>query len=172
MSNAQKIRKPSLYLAGKVSKFCWRHGLVTGLREHTWGNGPLAQAGFTYLGPFFISCDHGCAHTPGSHGNAFGGSLAQNMARKEVARLCREAISNSDLVFAYIDSKDCFGTLVEIGWAQGLSIPVVVSFAPGVASAESNELWFPCEFADLVEYDVTQEQLPALIERSVQRYRR
>ena len=61
-------RSLRVYLAGKISKNDWRHQLIAGLRNHSWEDGPLTQSGFTYVGPFFISCDHGGFHGPNTHG--------------------------------------------------------------------------------------------------------
>jgi hypothetical protein len=56
---------------------------------------------------------------------------------------CKEAINSSDLVFAYINSLDCFGTLAEIGYAAGRGKFVYVVYGPSI---ENGELWF----ADMV----------------------
>lgn len=42
----------------------------------------------------------------------------------------RRAIRRSSLIFAWIDAFDCYGTLIEIGYALGLGIPVVVACPP------------------------------------------
>ena len=50
--------KPRVYLAGTMVKNDWRHYLVPGLREHDGSDGSLELPDFTYVGPFFVSCDH------------------------------------------------------------------------------------------------------------------
>lgn len=85
-----------IYLAGKINKNCWRHSIVTGLKnassplpafvetEPEPGHGQqldlpewpvLKNAIFgchDYVGPYFRSCDHGCFHGDGRHGVAAG----------------------------------------------------------------------------------------------------
>jgi hypothetical protein len=162
---------PRVYLAGKIRKNCWRHRLVSGLRAHHWSLGPLPQERFTYIGPFFVGCDHGCFHRPNSHGNRTGSGIAlcptQNANKREIARLCRESVGNADLVFCFIDSLDCFGTLAEIERAHTLGIRVVIAFAPGIASANDNDMWFVCTSANRVHYNVSECKLPALLKRTI-----
>lgn len=70
-----------IYLAGKVAKDCWRQEHVPGIRwayndsglsdHEPWPEIEMAH-GLTYVGPYFTSCDHGCAHGPNRHGFAGG----------------------------------------------------------------------------------------------------
>jgi hypothetical protein len=74
------IRKPTVYLAGKIGRNDWRHELVPELRGTVNGDcldpepvlfDPTLRidcGDFVYVGPFFVSCDHGCFHGPASHG--------------------------------------------------------------------------------------------------------
>lgn len=163
-------RTPRIYLAGKIRKNCWRHQLVKGLREHDWNLGPLPQLGFTYVGPFFVSCDHGCYHTNNSHGNTMGHQPSESelaLHQKAVVQRCRSAINQADIVFCFIESLDCFGTIAEIERAHILGKCVVIAFAPGLASAEENDLWFVCTDAHSVHYDVTEAELPKLLALSI-----
>lgn len=71
-----------IYLAGKIAMNDWRHRVVPQLRgavdeAETWNmTRPttfpiLTRAIFgehDYVGPFFLSCDHGCAHGASTHG--------------------------------------------------------------------------------------------------------
>jgi nucleoside 2-deoxyribosyltransferase len=43
-----------------------------------------------------------------------------------------------DVVFAWIESKDCYGTLVEIGYANALGKPVFIA----CKDEPDSELWF------------------------------
>lgn len=73
-------RLPRVYMAGKISKYDWRHDLTPSyalrnvdLRydEATQSVRPVetfAVSGFEYVGPFFLADDHGCFHGPHSHG--------------------------------------------------------------------------------------------------------
>jgi hypothetical protein len=139
----QSSFRPAVYLAGKIRESCWRHRLVDGLREHSWGDGPLYQAGFVYQGPFFTSCDHVCSH---------------------------QKSSQSALIFCFIDSLDCHGTLVELGYAVALQIPIVIAIADSISKEQSHELWFPLGLANRVVYDVSEAQLPALLRRSIREW--
>ena len=173
-------QKPKVYLAGKIRKNCWRHTLVTGLRGHSWGDGPLTQTKFTYVGPFFVSCDHGCFHTRNSHGfvairgdNACPGREIHaefDAPHPEVASLCQDAVAKSDLMFCYIESRDCYGTLAEIGYAHAHRVPVVIAFAPEIATPTMNDLWFACAMARSIHYSVRRNALPNLLEQAIRRY--
>ena len=116
-------RVPHIYLAGKFRKGCWRHSLVSGLRDHSWSDGVLPQRDYVYVGPFFVGCDHSCFHNKNSHGagavrgvNACSGRGVEaefDAPHREVENLCLEAVGKADLLFCYIDSTDCHGTLGE-----------------------------------------------------------
>lgn len=171
---------PKLYLAGKIRKHCWRHKLVYGLRNHSWSDGPLEQSLFSYVGPFFVSCDHGCFHNSNSHGYlamrdqnlCTGPSLGSEFdaPRTEIVASCLDAIGKSDLLFCYIDSFDCFGTLIELGYAIANEIPFVIAFAPGIVRADNNDYWFGCAKAVWVMYDVREHDLKECLEKSIRRY--
>lgn len=45
-----------------------------------------------------------------------------------IANRCRSAIGNADLVFAWIDSEDCHGTLVELGYAYALRKDIFIAY--------------------------------------------
>lgn len=61
--------------------------------------------------------------------------------RSEVANAVATAISAADLFFAWIDSADCFGTLVEIGYAKALGKAVVVATSSHLPSTVLDEMW-------------------------------
>ena len=170
----------NVYIAGKVAKNGFRNRLVQGLRNHQWNDGILSHRNFNYVGPFFVSCDHGCFHNPGSHGVIMSKELSAcphrdkheefDFYRNEISEQCIRAILRSDLVFCYIDSPDCYGTLVEIGYAIAGEIPLVIVFAPGLASLEFNEFWFACAFAKQVIYDVTEDELKIIFNDCLRRW--
>lgn len=173
-------RTPNVYLAGKIRKHCWRHQLISGIRDHSWADGPLKQNSFTYIGPFFIGCDHGCFHNKNSHGNVAirGDNLCPgrdsnaefDSPHLEVATLCLEAIVKADLVFCYVDAADCYGTLVEIGYALAHDVPLVVAFAPSVATSADNDFWFSCVKARWTLYGVKEYQLTNYFDEAIRRY--
>src|SRR4051794_12995050 len=57
----------TVYLAGKITRNCWRHSLFP-LGDASEKGPPLYRDGFAYGGPYFISCGHGCSHGRGEHG--------------------------------------------------------------------------------------------------------
>ena len=68
------------------------------------------ESRFFYAGPTILLC-HGCC---------FEGP--------PVATTCIEQVSNSDVVFAWIDGVDTIGTLAEIGAAYSLKKPIFIAF--------------------------------------------
>lgn len=159
-----------VYLAGKIRKDCWRHTIVSGLRnawdvaydvtEFDW---PILRGGVLsgladYCGPYFVSCDHGCAHSPvdgRTHGLTGGciettgdrGSDAPT-AREVARRSCLSAIKASTLVFAYIDTADAFGTLHELGYAEALGKRTVICLDPALDEATVADMWFASAHRD------------------------
>lgn len=165
MSKFIQRSTPTIYLAGKIGKNDWRHVLVPRLRNQTWNDGPIKTDSFSYVGPFFVSCDHGCGHAPGEHGMAQG-CTDLIYTREAVIKLNLAALAKADLVFAYITAPDCHGTVMEIGWAIANGKRVVMVFAPDVAV---DDFWFssmqctgvhrdvrPCCLADILAGEVIQ----------------
>lgn len=154
-----------VYLAGKISKNDWRSYLVPDLRSANVENlskWPILKNGvvvntssgvieYDYTGPFFVSCDHGCLHGPNQHGNGaddgFCGNV-QGSSKELVVSLCKRAIDNSDIVFAWIDSQDCFGTIAELGYARGKNKKILIA-----GKQRFEDLWFVYEMADKVDFD-------------------
>ena len=155
-------KRPAVYFAGKIYKNCWRHRLIPDLRERGYSDGPIDLPLFKYVGPFFVSCDHGCYHETGGHGAETGCSEDLDNSRSAVFDRCEAAIRVSDLVFAYITTPDCHGTLVEIGMAHILEIPVAVAFEAGPSSTIARDLWFGTVRAESIFFDVTEEHLADL----------
>src|SRR5690606_2244783 len=105
---------PHVYMAGKIAKNCWRHTIVTGLRDHQYAYGPLSQPDFTYTGPFFVNCDHGCFHGPGQHGAMSRRHPKASLQQLQVIDQCMGGVKQCDVLFAYISAGDCYGTVAEI----------------------------------------------------------
>lgn len=177
-------RLPRVYMAGKVAKLDWRHGIVgpylrnVDLRYDGQTNLVRPERsyvvdGFEYAGPFFLGDDHGCFHGPHSHG--FGalhwpecavGEVSDEIAqaserlygnggdwaktREIIHQSCLNWLRSSDVVFAWIESYDAYGTLVELGYAAALGIPIYLAFdlmfdgprGPDAPSSTWNDLWF------------------------------
>ena len=161
---------PNVYLAGKVSKNCWRNTIVD-LRCASWNEPPCSEplsenafwpmlevvikekhvhAKLDYVGPYFVSCDHGCFHGDRSHGmmpsreDVCRDVLAPAVSdpvdtRSIVRRLCLDALRRADIVFAWIESLDAFGTLFELGYAASLGKRIVIA-AP--YDLDLREWWF------------------------------
>lgn len=172
MGKSEQHSVTTLYLAGKIGKNDWRHNLVPRLRNQTWNDGPIETGSFYYVGPFFISCNHGCGHSPGEHGMAQG-CTDLIYTREEVINLNMTALAKAELVFAYITAPDCHGTIMEIGWAIANGKRVVMAFAPGVAA---DDFWFssmqcasvhrnirPCCIADILAREVEHTSLEKLL---------
>lgn len=149
-----------IYLAGKISKNCWRHDVVTGLRdafsieglargdEFSWPVMEKAIFGLhDYTGPYFVSCNHGCYHGVDSHGMAVdrvGGHCLgcwpkRGTTEQGVVGACLSAIERSDLVFCWFESRDIYGSLFEIGYAAGLGKTVVGSNPYSADDADSDD---------------------------------
>lgn len=137
-----------IYLAGKIAKNDWRESAVKDYRgsisddtmhEH-W---PVLQDAIhgkhDYVGPFAVCCDHGCYHGPTDHGYGLDG-LARcgsphgggphrdyRSVRDWLSHECAAAIERCDMFFVWIDTDDCYGSLVEIGIASALNKPVVLA---------------------------------------------
>jgi hypothetical protein len=157
-----------IYLAGKITKRGWRFDLVDGLRSaRDWRDSfpVLRNAIFgehDYVGPFFIACDHGCYHGETSHGVGLDreqncGVGSPDLDRTTVVNLCFRSILSADLVFAWLDSKSAYGTLVEIGYALGQGKPVYVCFAPDLTIPQ--DMWFAATAAHRVMAENPKEGL-------------
>ena len=74
------------------------------------------------VGPYLVRCDHGCFHT-GDHATSIGGWEDQgdeenrtfrNNNRRQIQRLCTNAMINADLLLFWFDSLDAYGTMAEL----------------------------------------------------------
>lgn len=138
----------SIYLAGTCEpsfirtdedgdEMNWRHSITEAYFVGHKENAPSSSHGFVqlssgkklaYTGPF-IEYDHCCCSNE-SHGSVY-------RSKEETIRDATNAIIRADLVFAWIDRQDCFGTLAEIGFARGIGKSVVVA-----GPASNPEMWF------------------------------
>lgn len=147
VGNVKKI-----YMAGKISKNDWRHdyAYVRGCEPFTTWSTPFKNTDLlTYVGPFFASCDHGCAHgntlhavrnteTGAEDGDCgFNNENDDDGYRKRVHKASIERIDHSDLVIAVIDD-DAHGTIFEVGYAIASGKPVIL-----VKGDNCKEAWFP-----------------------------
>jgi hypothetical protein len=144
-----------IYLAGKIRQNCWRQSIVAGLREALSDDCPslcvnddpawplLERSVFgvhSYTGPYFVSCDHGCYHGDDEHGQGTQTKMRldhNSTANENVVLRCLDAIKRSDLIFAWVDEPDCYGTVVEVGYAAALGKTVAVS-----GPKRYRDMWF------------------------------
>ena len=138
-----------VYLAGKISMDDWRN-VIWSCRCAPSDPGYIA-AGYecdvndslTITGPFFISCDHGCYHGDNTHGVGAGNEspncIGDFYTRENVLSICKDQIDRAEIVFAYIDQPDCFGTLTEIGYAHAKGKDIVIVFSN---KKLKREMWF------------------------------
>jgi hypothetical protein len=133
------MRTPVIYFAGKMSD--WRQTIV-GPSIATGGEFEPVDCGtFCYGGPFLVSSDHNGGND-GNHG--------AYLSRSKILAMDLECIRRADIVFAYIDGLDCFGTLIELGVA--IHKPIAVGFGPRLHRAQQDDLWMARCLARAVYY--------------------
>lgn len=145
------------YLAGKIGPQGWRDAIVPDLqyqcsrlytaKKPEWPELPQAiqPGGHSYVGPYFLACDHGCFHGDTQHGvgAANGGeSAAIAYSRSEVWQRCQQALARATVIFAWIDGMDCYGTLLELGYAAALGKGIWIA-----GPRRYPELWLTYETA-------------------------
>jgi hypothetical protein len=166
---AKQIPRPkgiTIYLAGKISKNDFRHRLVPGLRDSHW-DGPVTETpilenslarGLHYSGPHFVSCDHSCFHGPNSHGAIDDGENCGSSTPEAISHKNRYLvpfascwqIRRANIVFAWVESPDAYGTLVEIGVATGLRKTIWLGGPERIP-----EHWFSHCLVDYLSFDYT-----------------
>jgi very-short-patch-repair endonuclease len=110
---------------------------------------------FDYVGPYFVGCDHGCFHGSNTHGSIDGGNPSDHQSsfyhydpdaessdiisfqQFWVRKLCLDAIKKADVVFAWIDSPDAFGTFTELGYAAALRKEILIA-----GPKQFPDMWF------------------------------
>lgn len=103
---------------------------------------------FDYTGPYrheVISDDKDWSNLGVYHGTEWAGShgeIYDEGAKRFITRSCLKAIVESDVVFAYLNHPDCFGTLVELGYATAFRkyIALVIHYTD--AKWEWSDYWF------------------------------
>lgn len=145
---SDSFNNPHGYTVARVRRWKTLKGVISG--------------GFDYVGPFFTNMEH-AGRTPDTHGNSF--PIFNNIqeigwehggddvfGQQVVTQLCLDAINRADVVFAWIDRPDIYGTIAEIGYARGIGKPVWIGFKRYTDYYEdgeiNDELWFVRELAD------------------------
>lgn len=158
----------SIYMAGKVEQNCWRGDITLGLRSAglnsderlDWPRFLIPGTRLEYVGPYFVSCDHGCSHGDMTHGQGPGCSDTAPAA-KDLSRACLSAVRDADWIFCWINQLDCYATLIELGYAardgrkifvgvdeklkdqlRHREIPPPVGDEPAPRHVGAHELWF------------------------------
>ena len=146
----------AVYLAGKIWVNDWRGNLYRSrvIDTEKYTANELAERSvmvnneLTITGPFFISCDHGCYHGSGKHGvgainslhsDEWGGCLGNFFTKDDVFNICKRQIDRAEIIFAYIDQNDCYGTLAEIGYAHAKDKEIIITFSN---KELEKEMWF------------------------------
>lgn len=137
-----------VYLAWKIRKGCWRHKIFSWLRntEPWWiVEQHYGKYYFTYTWPYFIGCDHGCYHWRNNHWVGANEDWVvidwePSRTKKQTVGACYSWVLQADVVFAWIDSMDCYWTLAELGYAQSLFTPVFFYYSDKLE--EIDDLWF------------------------------
>jgi len=146
----------AIYFAGKISRNDWRHYAVSGgewgsalrdasSRNNAWKD--IVSLGMSdgnlYVGPFFMSCDHGCYHGENTHGatSSDPGCNGENRpSERDVFQKAFQGIQNCDVFFVWMgeDFHEAYGTLVEIGIAKTLKKTIILAKHPKA----KNDFWF------------------------------
>jgi len=124
-----------IYAIGKISQNGWRNRLFPIVDwldncqepgETPWPDEMKIRdlPGAVYVGPHFLSDDHGCYHGANAHGVSAGGAACGDaypgLSRPEVAQRCLAAIGRATHIFGWIDEPSAYGSLVELGYARAL----------------------------------------------------
>ena|SRR5215472_17231012 len=162
-----------IYLAGKISKGDWRHKVMSASVDHIsksfeewnrpWSSRRAKCLNHDYVGPFFTSDDHGCSHSVGRgvHGNADASCFIsdENAVQQFILRECLSAISTADLVFAWLDELDAYGTYAELGYARAKSVLTVIGVGEWLRRRSDGwkQLWFVARMADHMVWESSPE---------------
>lgn len=133
-----------IYLAGKANDE-WRNSLDLGRHRIT---GPRIDSK---------------PHDDNPHGSS--------MPEETIANDCLRDIRGGDVIFAWINSLDCYGTLVEIGYGAGLGKQVYMAIDRNLDIPASvgwanppHELWFAERLAiKSGRYDNPQEAIDSML---------
>jgi len=108
---------------------------------------------FIYVGPFVIGCDHGCYHGPHTHGVGTNkiGCGEEGIQEETVYSQCVKQIASCDIFLAWIDEPDCYGTLVELGFASfarafGKRVYIAFDYSSFADASDLDDFWFVRQF--------------------------
>ena len=155
-----------IYIAGKIRNERKRGGIVeygcNDLEEYINQKSVQIDNKFQYVGPFTIGCDHSCYHGKSSHGAGADGRSCCSPIDEELGLIVKnivftkslEQIKSCDVLLAYIDSNDCYGTITEITYAASLFKKVFITFDKKTTNY-IEDFWFVNKFGTLLPYNIT-----------------
>ena len=150
-----------VYLVGAIGKNGWRDEIVPRFRDvcmtgdvphlHAFNatvTVPTITDGVACSGPFFVACDHGCAHGESNHGvgAASAGCFevlvhpSAHIRRRLVFDVSIERINRADAIFAYFDREKAYGSCWELGYAHAIGRPIFVGLSPDLTARD--DYWF------------------------------
>lgn len=168
--NAQK-RQRKVYLAGKIGTYKedWREDLLHGRFGYCHDLAEYQKAisefrpmpmlnGHSFYGPYRIDemCGHGQGHvSPQYDEDDVADAMFIETSERAVFNGCLSLIRRTDTLFAWINTKDCFGTLAEIGYAHAMGNEIWLGFA---SSDYLYEFWFITRMAQRVVVATTPDE--------------
>jgi hypothetical protein len=179
----------TFYLAGKITGTDWRDEIVRDWSEENhsphnyeamweyneskrWGVAKRAAVSsngvmLDYVGPWWspVAGGHSCSRWFASPHAYLCTAYEENPSPtldlyNEVRRNIDVALQRAQLVFAWIDSSDCFGTLVELGIAAAYRKAIVVAFSDKI---DTKEFWLASSYAHRVVVAQTAGQAWAMV---------
>lgn len=183
-----KIEKPKIYLAGKITNDWWRNKLFDDIginsnrtpgiyvyasddnERDSYYNDEYDAGEFIVTGPHSIGCDHSCFHnTPHASTNSEHTCCDGEFAFEpnEIFEACMHQINKSDIVFAYINDVDAFGTIFELGYAYKMNKSIYIAFK----NKELKKLhWFISEAAKECCVIHRDEDLKEFFDKIIKKY--
>lgn len=137
----------SVFFLGKISYAPWRDLIIPDWSQsmNEWEKETycLTPSGFPlkYTGPFWTNTT-----TIYNYNNEpWLGRLSKPECHSLVKKICKGML-DADLIFTWIDSLDCFGTLVELGYAKAFNKTIAVYVPEGF---DASQLWLGISTANI-----------------------
>lgn len=131
------MKTKKLYIAGKIAP--WREIFIA--PEHRtnsfykldWAPGNHRE----YIHPDYLKWYAGPFHSKDQHL-----IIGELVHEEHTHQRNLQAIDNCDTLVAYITTKDCFGTIYEIGYAKAKGKQVVILFDSRLPKSFIEDMWF------------------------------
>ena len=129
-----------LFLSGRISGTTWRESIVEGYLQdaaHSSDWPVLINAIFgkhSYVGPYWVR-----ENDVSGKRHGLTNDVLESYNHRLDPSVCFQAIDRADAVFAWIDSLECHGTIVELTYAWQKKKPVWAAFD---TAAIREEMWF------------------------------